>query len=74
MITKEIEVLTSELSIGDVMVIRPGEKIPTDGKIIEGESLIDESFSNRRIYACKRGGVNDLVIGATINKNGLFKS
>lgn len=64
---EEIEVLTSELSEGDVMVIRPGEKIPTDGVVIEGESLIDESIATGESMPVKRQ-VDDEVIGATINK------
>ncbi len=68
----EIEVLTSELSVKDVMIIRPGTKIPTDGIIIEGESLIDESLATGESMPVKRS-VGDPVIGATINKQGLLK-
>ena len=68
----EIEVLTSELSVGDVMIIKPGEKIPSDGKIIEGESLIDESLATGESMPVKRK-TGDPVIGATINKQGLLK-
>lgn len=69
---QEIEVLTSELSVKDIMVIRPGSKIPTDGVIIEGESLIDESLATGESMPVKRG-VGDPVIGATINKQGVLK-
>jgi len=69
---QEIEVLTSELSTGDVMIIKPGEKIPSDGKVIEGESLIDESLATGESMPVKRK-VGDSVIGATINKQGLLK-
>lgn len=69
---EEIEVLTQELSEGDIMVIKPGEKIPTDGKIIEGESLIDESLATGESMPVKRKA-GDNVIGATINKHGLLK-
>jgi Cu+-exporting ATPase len=69
---QEIEVLTSELSVKDIMVIRPGSKIPTDGIIIEGESLIDESLATGESMPVKRG-VGDPVIGATINKQGVLK-
>ncbi|MGE4572461.1 MAG: heavy metal translocating P-type ATPase [Candidatus Izemoplasmatales bacterium] len=69
---QEIQVLTSELSKGDIMVIRPGEKIPTDGRIIEGQSLIDESLATGESMPVKRG-MGDEVIGATINKQGLLK-
>ncbi len=68
----EIEVLTSELSVGDIMIIKPGEKIPSDGKVIEGESLIDESLATGESMPVKRR-VGDPVIGATINKQGLLK-
>ncbi|TVP85559.1 MAG: copper-translocating P-type ATPase [Acholeplasmataceae bacterium] len=70
---QEIEVLTNELSVGDVMVIRPGEKIPTDAIIIEGESLIDESLATGESMPVQRG-VGDKIIGATVNKQGLLKA
>jgi Cu+-exporting ATPase len=69
---QEIEVLTSELSVGDVMVIRPGEKIPSDGQIIEGKSMIDESLATGESMPVQRQKGDD-VIGATINKQGLLK-
>ncbi|BCR35814.1 heavy metal translocating P-type ATPase [Mariniplasma anaerobium] len=69
---QEIEVLTSELSVKDIMVIRPGAKIPTDGIIVQGQSLIDESLATGESMPVKRG-VGDPVIGATINKQGLLK-
>lgn len=68
----EIEVLTNELSVKDIMIIRPGEKIPTDGMIIEGKSLIDESIATGESMPVKKH-VGDNVIGATINKDGLLK-
>lgn len=69
---QEIEILATELSVGDIMVIRPGEKIPTDGVIIDGESLIDESLATGESMPVKRG-LGDEVIGATINKQGFLK-
>jgi len=69
---QEIEVLSSELSVGDLMVIKPGEKIPSDGLIIEGESFIDESLATGESMPVKRVK-GDAVIGATINKEGLLK-
>jgi P-type Cu+ transporter len=73
MINEEtFEVLTSELSVGDIMLIKPGEKIPTDGKIVFGESLIDESLATGESMPVTRS-VGDQVIGATINKQGVLK-
>jgi P-type Cu+ transporter len=66
------EILTSELSVGDVMLIKPGEKIPSDGKIIFGESLIDESLATGESMPVLRR-VGDPVIGATLNKQGVLK-
>ncbi|HBQ61239.1 MAG TPA: heavy metal translocating P-type ATPase, partial [Balneolaceae bacterium] len=42
---EEIKIPVSELQIGDIMLVRPGEKIPTDGEVIEGESSVDESIA-----------------------------
>jgi Cu+-exporting ATPase len=68
---EEIEVETQDLSVGDIMVIRPGEKIPTDGKIVKGSTLIDESIATGESMPVKRK-LDDPVIGATINKQGLI--
>ncbi len=67
-----IEVLTTELSIGDIMVIKPGEKIPTDGKIVEGTTFIDESIATGESMPVDKT-LGDAVIGATINGHGLIK-
>ncbi len=69
---EEIEVTTKELSEGDIMVIRPGEKIPTDGIIKEGSTMIDESIATGESMPVKRQQ-GDEVIGATINKQGSIK-
>ena len=69
---EEVEISVKELSPGDIMVIKPGEKIPTDGIVIEGESLIDESIATGESMPVKRT-VNDAVIGATFNQQGLLK-
>ncbi|SHE69760.1 heavy metal translocating P-type ATPase [Alkalibacter saccharofermentans] len=69
---EEVEVPVKELQIGDVMVIRPGEKIPTDGIVVDGYSTIDESMATGESMPVKRS-VDDEVIGATINKQGLLK-
>src|ERR687891_1114116 len=68
----EEEVPIEEVQEGEVMVIRPGERIPTDGIVIEGSSSIDESaVTGESIPVDKKKG--DEVIGATINKSGLLK-
>jgi len=68
----EKEVPIQEVKVGDVMVVRPGEKIPTDGKVIEGESAIDESMATgESMPVQKKSG--DEVIGATVNQEGLLK-
>ncbi len=66
---EEREVPVKELAVGDVMVVRPGEKIPTDGVIVSGESMVDESMATgESVPVDKREG--DELIGATINKTG----
>ena len=68
---KEIDIAIEEVLIGDILRVRPGEKIAVDGIITEGESAIDESMiTGESIPAEKAKG--DLVIGATINKSGTF--
>lgn len=69
---KEDEIPVEQIQEGDILVIRPGERIPTDGVIIEGSSSIDESaITGESIPLDKSKG--DEVIGATINKSGLLK-
>lgn len=60
-----------EVKIGDLIIVRPGEKIPVDGKIISGKSSIDESMVTGESVATKKT-IGDNVIGATINKTGSF--
>ena len=68
----EREVPIDEVQVGDVMVIRPGEKVPTDGIVVEGESAVDESMATgESMPVNKRAG--DEVIGATVNQDGLLK-
>jgi Cu2+-exporting ATPase len=68
----EKEMLISKIIVGDTLVVRPGEKIPTDGKVTEGDSFIDESMiTGESIPVQKKTG--DFVIGATINQTGSLK-
>jgi P-type Cu+ transporter len=70
--TEEIEIPIEQVQEGNTMVIRPGERIPTDGIVIEGGSSIDESaITGESIPIDKKK--EDHVIGATINKSGLLK-
>ena len=67
----EIDIPLDQVVIGDVIRVRPGEKIPVDGQILEGESSIDESMiTGESIPVDKTKG--DTVVGATINKTGTF--
>lgn len=69
---QEIDVSPAEIKKGDIVIVRPGEKIPTDGIITEGRSTIDESMlTGESIPVDKK--VGDEVFGATINKEGVFK-
>ena len=66
---KEQEIPVSDLKLNDVMIVKPGEKIPTDGVVIRGESSVDESLmTGESIPSEKAKG--DEVIGATINQDG----
>jgi Cu+-exporting ATPase len=68
----EIELPVEEVQVGDIVVVRPGEKIPVDGTVIEGYSAVDEKvITGESIPVEKRKG--DQVIGATMNKTGTFK-
>jgi Cu+-exporting ATPase len=66
------EISIEQLKIGDVMIVRPGEKIPTDGNIIFGSSAVDESMVTGESLPVKKK-IGDLVIGATINQQGLLQ-
>ncbi|MBD2078483.1 heavy metal translocating P-type ATPase [Leptolyngbya sp. FACHB-17] len=69
---QEMDVPIAEVVLGDVILVRPGEKIPVDGEIIEGSSTIDEAVvTGESVPTKKQPG--DEVIGATINKTGSFK-
>ncbi|ACJ16323.1 heavy-metal transporting P-type ATPase [Thermococcus onnurineus NA1] len=69
---KEIEVPISEVKVGDIVIVKPGERIPVDGIVIEGESYVDESMiTGEPIPNLKNKG--DEVIGGTINKNSVLK-
>ncbi|MEG4507532.1 heavy metal translocating P-type ATPase [Microcoleus sp. F6_B4] len=69
---REVDIHIAEVVLGDVILVRPGEKIPVDGEIIDGSSTIDEAMvTGESVPVKKQPG--DEVIGATINKTGSFK-
>jgi P-type Cu+ transporter len=68
---KEVKVPVEEIIVGDVLIVKPGEKIAVDGIIVKGSSSIDESMvTGESLPVTKREG--DKVIGSTVNKNGLL--
>ncbi|MDZ7715176.1 MAG: heavy metal translocating P-type ATPase [Balneolaceae bacterium] len=69
---EEVKVAVQDLQPGDIMVVRPGEKIPTDGKVVSGQSSVDESIATGESMPVDKGE-GDEVIGATLNKNGMLK-
>ena len=69
---EEVEVPVEEVAVGDVMVVRPGEKVPVDGVVVDGRSSVDESMvTGESDPVSKEEG--DEVIGATVNGAGLLK-
>ncbi|WP_088186440.1 heavy metal translocating P-type ATPase [Desulfosporosinus sp. FKA] len=69
---QEKEVPASSVKIGDIVVIKPGEKIPIDGEIIEGQASIDEAMITGESIPVDKG-IGDPVVGATINSSGIIK-
>ena len=69
---QDVEVPTSEVLEGEIVLIRPGNKIPVDGEVVEGASLVDESMLTGESMPVNKA-VGDTVIGATINKSGSFR-
>ena len=69
---EEIEVPVDEVSLGDLVIVRPGEKIPVDGVVVEGRSAVDESMLTGESLPVEKGP-GDGVIGATLNKLGMLR-
>jgi Cu+-exporting ATPase len=69
---QEMEIPAEDVSVGDIVIVRPGEKIPVDGVVVEGRSSVDESMlTGESLPVEKHPG--DSVIGATLNKLGMLK-
>ena len=68
----EIDLPVDDVQIGDMVLVRPGEKIPVDGVVVEGHSSIDESMLTGESMPVEKGP-GSMVIGATLNKLGLIK-
>ena len=68
----EIEVTLEEVSVGDLVLVKPGEKLPVDGVIVEGGTAVDESMLTGESMLVEKG-VGQTVIGASLNKTGFIK-
>ncbi len=68
----EIEIPADEVQVGDIVLVRPGEKIPVDGVVLEGRSAVDESMITGESLPVEKGP-GDSLVGATLNKLGLLK-
>ena len=68
---KTVEIPASELEVGDIIRVRAGDQVPTDGEIIEGESTLDESMMTGESNPVEKGS-GDFVFGGTINQTGSF--
>src|SRR5207253_6412627 len=69
---KEILVPTSQVGVGDMIVLKPGDRVPVDGRIVEGETAIDESLvTGESLPVAKTVGI--IVIGGSINQSGSVK-
>jgi len=69
---QEMTVPVEEVQMGDIVLVRPGDKIPVDGEVLEGVSSVDESMLTGESLPIEKR-VGDSVIGATINKNGALR-
>src|SRR2546425_6476167 len=68
---REVDVPVDDVGVGDLIVVRPGEKVPVDGVVEEGRSALDESMLTGESLPVEKGR-GEQVIGATLNKTGSF--
>lgn len=69
---KEIEIQIDEVEVNDIVVVKPGEKMPVDGEVVEGITSVDEAMLTGESIPVEKN-VGDTIIGASINKNGSIK-
>ncbi len=69
---KEVEISIDEVEVEDIVVVKPGEKMPVDGIVVEGTTSVDESMLTGESMPVEKG-IGDKIIGASINKNGSIK-
>ncbi len=69
---EEVEVAVEEVTVGDVVAVRPGERVPVDGEVLEGESALDESMVTGESMPVEKGP-GDPVVGGTVNLSGAFR-
>ncbi len=69
---QEMEVPAESVAVGEVVIVRPGEKIPTDGKVVEGSSSVDESMLTGESMPVEKTS-GSAVIGGTLNRTGMFR-
>jgi len=70
---QEVEIPVEDLDVGDVFIVRPGEKVPTDGLVLEGTSAVDESMLTGESIPVEKA-MDAELIGGTLNKNGLLRA
>jgi len=69
---QELEIPVEQIEVGDLFIVRPGEKVPVDGRVVEGRSSVDQSMLTGESIPVEKS-LGDEVIGATINKTGMLK-
>jgi len=70
--SKEVVIQIDEVEVGDIVIVKPGEKMPVDGEVVEGITAVDESMLTGESIPVEKT-VGDKIIGASINKNGYIK-
>ncbi len=69
---QEVEIPAAEVRVGDLLIVRPGERIPADGVVLEGRSTVDESMMTGESIPVEKGP-GDRVLGGTVNQHGLLQ-